>query len=152
MLPAPEWECRDAACRTIEMSDGCGIGRPCTKLKTQLLFFEDDVRFLVESTGISELLPGAEPRLGRRTALTLPLFPPPQKNSSPPSDSSPVTTTPGGISTLSKTSPVRGSIRRKSLWLPSQVPCHSSLSIQVTPVTKRLDSIVRRIAPVSGSI
>jgi hypothetical protein len=36
--------------------------------------------FLVESTGISESLPVAEPRLGRRTALTLPLFPPPQKN------------------------------------------------------------------------
>jgi hypothetical protein len=34
----------------------------------------------VESTGISEPLPVAEPRLGRRTVLTLPLFPPPQKN------------------------------------------------------------------------
>ena len=33
---------------------------------------------LVESTGISEPLPVAGPRLGRRTALTLPLFPPPQ--------------------------------------------------------------------------
>src|SRR3954465_11707219 len=30
-------------------------------------------------------------RRGRRTALTLPLFPPPQKNVSPPSDSSPDT-------------------------------------------------------------
>jgi len=35
---------------------------------------------LVESTGISEPLSLAEPRLGRRTALTLPLLPPPQKN------------------------------------------------------------------------
>ena len=35
---------------------------------------------------------------------------------------------------------------------PSQVACHSSPSTQVTPVTKRLDSMVRRIAPVSGSI
>jgi hypothetical protein len=35
---------------------------------------------LVESTGISETLPVAEPRLGRRTVLTLPLLPPPQKN------------------------------------------------------------------------
>jgi hypothetical protein len=35
---------------------------------------------LVESTGISELLPSAEPRLGRRTVLTFPLLPPPQKN------------------------------------------------------------------------
>ena len=35
---------------------------------------------LVESTGISEPLPVAETRLGRRTALTFPLPPPPQKN------------------------------------------------------------------------
>lgn len=37
-------------------------------------------RLLVESMGISEPLPAAEPRLGRRTALTFPLLPPPQKN------------------------------------------------------------------------
>ena len=35
---------------------------------------------LVESTGISEPLPDAGPRLGRRTVLTFPLLPPPQKN------------------------------------------------------------------------
>ena len=35
---------------------------------------------LVESTGLSEPLPGAEPRLGRRTVLIFPLLPPPQKN------------------------------------------------------------------------
>ena len=35
---------------------------------------------LVESTGISEPRPVAEPRLGRRTVLTFPLLPPPQKN------------------------------------------------------------------------
>ena len=35
---------------------------------------------LAESTGISEPLPVAEPRLGRRTVLTFPLLPPPQKN------------------------------------------------------------------------
>ena len=35
---------------------------------------------LVESTGISEPLPAAEPRLGRRTVLTFRLLPPPQKN------------------------------------------------------------------------
>ncbi len=35
---------------------------------------------LVESTGLSEPLPGAEPCLGRRTALTFPLLPPPQKH------------------------------------------------------------------------
>ena len=35
---------------------------------------------LVESIGISEPLPVAAPRLGRRTVLTFPLFPPPQKN------------------------------------------------------------------------
>src|SRR5215831_16230788 len=100
------------------------------------------------STGV---LPVAEPRGGRRTVRTLPLLPPPQKNCSPPSDSSPDTPTPGGISTLSSTSPVRGSIRLKSLPLSSQVPCQSSPSTQVTPVTKRLVSIVRRTAPVSGS-
>lgn len=31
-------------------------------------------------TGISEPLSALEPRLGRRTALTFPLLPPPQKN------------------------------------------------------------------------
>lgn len=35
---------------------------------------------LVVSTGMSEPLPAAESRLGRRTALTFPLLPPPQKN------------------------------------------------------------------------
>src|SRR5262245_56781287 len=96
--------------------------------------------------------PPAEPRLGRRTALTFPLLPPPQKNRSPPSDSSPDTPAPGGISSFSRTCPVRGSIRLTSLSSPSQVPCQSSPSIQVTPVTTRLDSMVRRIAPVSASI
>src|SRR5229473_7286988 len=93
-----------------------------------------------------------DPRLGRRTALTLPLLPPPQKNWSLPLDSSPDTATPRGISICSSTSPVRGSMRLRSLSSPSRVPCHSSSSTQLTPVTKRLDSMVRRIAPVSGSI
>ena len=35
---------------------------------------------LVGSTGVSEPLPAAETRLDRRTALTFPLLPPPQKN------------------------------------------------------------------------
>src|SRR5207245_606483 len=35
---------------------------------------------LVGSTGVSAPLPAAETRLGRRTALTFPLLPPPQKN------------------------------------------------------------------------
>jgi G3E family GTPase len=35
---------------------------------------------LVESTGLAEPLSGAETRLGRRTVLTFPLLPPPQKN------------------------------------------------------------------------
>jgi hypothetical protein len=35
---------------------------------------------LVESMGLSGPLPVAEPRLGRRTVLTFPLLPPPQKN------------------------------------------------------------------------
>ncbi len=34
----------------------------------------------------------------------------------------------------------------------SQVPCHSSPSTHVTPVTKRFDSIVRSTLPVAGSI
>src|SRR4029077_6276489 len=111
----------------------------------------DEARFgYLESTGISVALP--EPRLGRRTARPFLPLPPPQKNRSPPSDSSPDTPTPGGISSLSITSPVRGLTRLKSLSSPSQVPCQRSPSIQVTPVTKRLDSMVRRIAPVWGSI
>src|SRR5512145_2501854 len=35
---------------------------------------------LVESTGLPEPVRVAEPRLGRRTVLTFPLLPPPQKN------------------------------------------------------------------------
>ena len=59
---------------------------------------------------------------------------------------------PRGISSRSSTAPLSGSMRRISLSSPSQVPCHSSPSTQVTPVTKRLDSMVRRMAPVAGSI
>ena len=44
----------------------------------------------------------------------------------------------------------RESTRRMSASSPSQVPCQSSPSTQVTPVTNRFDSIVRRIAPVCG--
>jgi hypothetical protein len=75
---------------------------------------------LVGSTGVSETLPAAETRLGRRTVLTFPLLPPPQKNWSALSDSSPDTPTPGDISSLSRTSPVRGSTRLKSLSSPSR--------------------------------
>jgi hypothetical protein len=35
---------------------------------------------LAGSTGVSEPLPAVGTRLGRRTALTFPLLPPPQKN------------------------------------------------------------------------
>ncbi len=111
--------------------------RPCSRLLARSSYF----------FGLA-----VEPRLGRRTALTFPLLPPPQKNRSPPSDSSPDTPTPGGISSFSRTCPVRGSTRLMSLSSPSQVPCQSSPSIQVTPVTTRLDSMVRRMAPVSASI
>ncbi len=100
---------------------------------------------------VSDLLPAPEARFDRRTALTFPPLPSPQKNRSPPSDSSPDTPAPGGISSLSRHSPVNGSIRRKSLSSLSQVPCHNSPSTQVTPVTKRLDSMVRSTAPVCGS-
>jgi hypothetical protein len=106
---------------------------------------------LLVSTAAPEPRSAPETRRGRRTARTLPLLPPPQKNWSPPSDSSPDTTISGGISSLSRTSPVRGSICLSSLSSPSQVACQSSPSTQVTPVTKRLDSMVRRTAPVWGS-
>ena len=89
-------------------------------------------------------------RFGRRTALIFPLFPPPQNKRSPPSDFKPGDASRRrGMSSSSSTSPVCGSSRRKSLCSPSQVACQSSPSTQVTPVTKRLDSMVRRIAPVS---
>src|SRR5207237_6060064 len=78
------------------------------------------------------LLSLADRRPGRRTVLSMPLLLPPQKKSSPPSDSSPDTRTPGGISSVSRTSPVRGSTRRRSATSSSHVPCHSSPS---TPVT-----------------
>ena len=59
--------------------------------RTQIWYRSSESRFfrvdllgfdylLVESTGRSDPLPIAEPRLGRRTVLTLPLLPPPQKN------------------------------------------------------------------------
>ena len=89
---------------------------------------------------------------GRRMARTFPVRPPPQKKRASPSDSSPDTFTPGGILSRCRTSPVAGSTRRSSLSSLSHVPCQSSPSTHVTPVTKRSDSIVRRIAPVSGSI
>ena len=79
--------------------------------------------------------------LGRRTTLTFPLLPPPQKNWSSPLDSSPETPIPDGMTSSSSTSPVRESTLRNSLSSPSQVACQSSPSTQVTPVTKRLDSI-----------
>jgi hypothetical protein len=41
---------------------------------------ERGVYLLVGSTGASLPLPAAEARLGRRTALTVPLLPPPQNN------------------------------------------------------------------------
>lgn len=106
--------------------------------------------FFEEPTEVPEPL-AAELRLGRRTILSLPLFPPPQKNRSAPSDSSPETYMSAGISRLSRTFPVCGSTRRSSLSSPSDVACQSSPSTHVTPVTKRFDSMVRRIAPVSGS-
>ena len=72
-------------------------------------------------------------------ALTFPLLPPPQKNVSLPLDSRPDTATPGGMSICSRTSPLCGSILRSSLSSASHVPCQSSPSTQVTPVTKRFE-------------
>ncbi len=76
---------------------------------------------------------------GRRTALTLPLLPPPQKNRSPPSDSSPEMPTPAGISICSR--------RRRSLhgavtsWRSGDRPCHGCAS------TRRIDSRSTKAVP-----
>src|SRR5690606_19177189 len=63
----------------------------------------------------------------------------------------PDTPSPAGISSTSSTSPDCGSTRLSSLSPSSHVPCQSSPSTQVTPVTKRLDSSVRSTVPVAGS-
>ena len=78
--------------------------------------------------------------------------PPPCLTPGVPSLSSPATKVPSGISSRSRTSPVVGSMRRSSLASFSQVPCQRSPSTHVTPVTKRSDSMVFLISPVSGSI
>jgi len=54
------------------MADGAALILPS--------FHPSNPYLLVEPTGIAEPLPAAEPRLGRRTVLTFPLLPPPQKN------------------------------------------------------------------------
>ena len=115
---------------------------------TRILVFNNGS--VVETGTYDELVKRGGAWVGGRRC-TLPLLPPPQKNRSAPSDLSPDTPTPGGMSSLSRTSPVLGSMRLRSLSSPSQVPCQSSPSIQVTPVTMRLHSMVRSIAPVSGS-
>jgi len=59
-----------------------------------------------------------------------------EEHDSPPSDSRPRQDLhPGGMSSVSRTSPVRGSTRLKikSLSSPSQVPCQSSPSTPVNP-------------------
>jgi hypothetical protein len=70
------------------------------KIKTQLFFFEDDVRFLAESTGIAELLPFAEPRLAGGPFSPYRYFPL-RRRTDPAIGFEPETATPGGISTLS---------------------------------------------------
>src|SRR6185312_17294795 len=95
---------------------------------------------------------GVHLRYGRSMTRSLPLGPPPQKKWSGPAASSPETPVPAGISRRSSTVPVSGSMCRTSLVSFSQVPCQSSPSTQVTPVTKRSEATVRSTAPVSGSI
>jgi hypothetical protein len=71
---------RRAARRDAERMIGCTLRED---LIVEVSKLAREGRFdylLVESTGLSEPLPGAEPRLGRRTVLTVPLLPPPLKN------------------------------------------------------------------------
>ena len=56
------------------------IGRTSRKASANLARKGRVDYLLVGSTGVSEPVPAAELRLGRRTVLTFPLFPPPQKN------------------------------------------------------------------------
>src|SRR5712692_10346535 len=59
----------------------CGTLREDLLVETSKLARKGRFHYLlVESTGVSEPLPVAERRLGRRTILTFPLLPPPQKN------------------------------------------------------------------------
>ena len=52
---------------------------------------------------------------------------------------------PSGMVIVSSRAPVSGSMRRRSLSSPSHVPCQSSPSTQVTPVTRRVVSIERNL-------
>jgi hypothetical protein len=90
-----------------------------------------------ELKGIVLSRPYTAPNLGRRTVLTFPLFPPPQKNWSPPFDSSPETWIPWGMSILSRTSPVRGSTRRRSISRRSAVRRLGRTRQRVTPRPRR---------------
>ena len=129
-----------------------------SSLRSDNQLLRDEVARLKGQKGKPAIKPShlaKEPRSsakGRGGKLIFPVFPPPQKNRSPPSDSRPETFTPGGMVRLSRTSSVCGSMRRSSLSSASQVPCQRSPSTQVTPVTKRLDSMVRRTLPDCGSI
>jgi hypothetical protein len=61
----------------------CSLLAPCQRpvlIATKYLLIQGIGHYLVELTGISEPLPTAEPRRGRRTVLIFPLLPPPQKN------------------------------------------------------------------------
>ena len=108
-----------------------------------------DTRFRAHGTGHSRDRTDASPC---RIALTRSTPSAACRNSTPPIDRVlPGAPVPAGISRRSSTSPVSGSMRRTSLASPCQVPCQSSPSTQVTPVTKRSDSMVRSTAPVSGS-
>src|SRR5690349_1001204 len=73
---------------------------------------------------------GEPAHFGRRTARTTGVDVLPQNRRSAPSDSSPETLMPAGMSSLSRSLPVLGSTRRRSLSSPSQVACHNSPSTQ----------------------
>jgi CobW/HypB/UreG, nucleotide-binding domain len=71
---------RRAARRDAERMICCTLREDLLVEVSKLAREGRDDYLLVESRGNSEPLPAAEPRLGRRTALTFPLLPPPQKN------------------------------------------------------------------------
>jgi G3E family GTPase len=68
------------SCVSTAASVSALLGRVSEEPTARLRLLPRFDYLLVESTGLSEPLPVPRRRLGRRTTLTFPLFPPPQKN------------------------------------------------------------------------